>query len=173
MFKRKDILFSLLFLVYLLLLSGVILFKLPFYTASFYSGSRVINLIPFQGAFVGFNVVGSIWREIIYNILLFIPFGIYLSLWHPKWSFWKKLMTIFLLSLFFETIQFIFTLGISDITDLINNTFGGLIGMIFYQTMDKLFKERANTVIISVATIVTILAVWQFGSLFYRSWLMM
>lgn len=32
-------------------------------------------------------------------------------------------------SLFFETVQFIFAIGASDITDLITNSLGGIIGV--------------------------------------------
>ena len=89
---RHNMLTLVLFTVYMLLLAGIILFKLPFYSPEISDGIRIINLIPFPGIFSANGVMFS--REIIYNILLFIPFGIYISMLKSKWSLSKKLLTI-------------------------------------------------------------------------------
>lgn len=50
-----------------------------------------------------------------------------------NWSFIKKIIPIFLTSLIVEILQYIFAVGATDITDLIGNTLGGVIGIgIFY-----------------------------------------
>jgi glycopeptide antibiotics resistance protein len=48
-----------------------------------------------------------------------------------------------LLSLAFEVIQWIFAIGASDITDVIGNTFGGILGVILFCFLGKIsFKYR-------------------------------
>jgi hypothetical protein len=49
--KKQNTITAILCLVYLLLLTGIILFKLPFYSPEISDGIRVINLIPLQGSF--------------------------------------------------------------------------------------------------------------------------
>ncbi len=66
--EKRNTLTIILFVVYMLLLTGVILFKLPFYSEKLSDGLRVINLIPFQGSFDKNGVI--LFREIINNILL-------------------------------------------------------------------------------------------------------
>ena len=55
------------------------------------------------------------------------------------------------------TYQNIFCLGASDITDLITNTTGVLVGVGLYYLLKKIFKEKTNKIILALAAIVTIL----------------
>lgn len=71
---------------------------------------------------------------VFYNLLLCLPFGVYLHYYFQK-SFGKTLFYTFLLSLFFELTQlsglyFIYPRGyrLFDVDDLILNTLGGVIG---------------------------------------------
>ncbi|MBZ6006972.1 VanZ family protein [Paraclostridium bifermentans] len=70
----------------------------------------------------------------------------------------KKILTIFGVSLLFEVTQFIFGLGASDITDLINNTLGGAIGILIYFILIKIFKSdlKLNKFINICASLATI-----------------
>jgi len=133
-----------LFAVYLFALTWIIVFKMQF---SFQGlpDFREINLIPFAGSA---NVNNQIdFNEIIYNVLAFIPFGIYISMLKPNWSFLKKIAVIAGVSLLFEVLQFIFAIGASDITDLIGNTLGGIIGVGVYIVFCKLFSTKANKIL--------------------------
>ena len=65
----------------------------------------------------------------------------------------------FLLSLSLELSQYIFCIGASDITDLIMNTTGVLVGVGLYYLLKKIFKEKTNKIILALAAIVTILFV--------------
>ena len=58
-----------------------------------------------------------------------------------------------------EVLQYIFAIGRSDITDLLTNTCGGILGIVIYLVLAKLFRSRnrANKVIIVIASIVTVL----------------
>ena len=135
--KRNDTLTFLLFIIYGLVLIWIILFKLHFSFAGM-DRVRIINLIPFQGSGIGANE--------IYNILFFIPFGIYICMLKNKWLFIKKVIIIFSLSLSFEVIQFIFAIGRTDVTDLLCNTLGGITGIGIYELLSKMLKNRTNKV---------------------------
>lgn len=68
-------------------------------------------------------------------MLAFLPFGILLRKLDCNIKF---VFCIFLLvSLFFETVQFIFSIGVSDITDIITNVMGGVVGMLIVDILDK------------------------------------
>lgn len=82
--------------------------------------------------------------EILFNILIFIPFGFFMGRFSER-SFLGKWGTIFLVSLFVETLQYIFGIGATDITDIITNTSGGLMGLLLYHAFQK--NERRQDVV--------------------------
>jgi len=168
---KQNILTIILFIIYALLLISIILFKLPFYSAKISDGIRVINLIPLKGSFDEKGVI--VWREIIDNVLLFFPLGIYICMLKNKWGFRKTVLSIISLSLTFEVLQFIFAMGRSDITDILGNTLGGVIGIGVYAQLYKIFKNRTNIIINIIALAVTVCVVWRFADLFYRSYFIM
>ena len=59
-------------------------------------------------------------------------------------SFLGKWGAIFLVSLFVEILQYIFGIGATDITDIIN-TSGGLMGLLLYHAFQK--NERRQDVV--------------------------
>ena len=147
-----------LFIVYFLVLTWIILFKMNFSFEDLVS-SRSVNLIPFGDSMI---VNGRIdIKEIIYNMIVFIPFGIYVCMINDKWSVLKKILSIAGVSLSYEVLQFIFAIGAFDITDLIGNTFGGFIGILIYYFIGKLFKsnQKINKVLNIIALILTVLIV--------------
>lgn len=98
-----------------------------------------INLIPFKSSA---EVNGSFQlKEIIKSIIIFMPFGIYICMIKNKWNILKKVAPIFFTSLALEAAQFIFPIGAADITDLIGNTIGGILGIGVYVIFTKLYKE--------------------------------
>ncbi|MES5261730.1 VanZ family protein [Priestia megaterium] len=133
-----------LFAIYLFALTWIIVFKMQFSLQGL-PDFRKINLIPFAGSAKVNNQI--YFNEIIYNVLAFIPFGIYISMLKPNWSFLKKIVVIAGVSLLFEILQFIFAIGASDITDLIGNTLGGIIGVGVYIVFCKLFSTKANKIL--------------------------
>lgn len=131
---KKDIISIVLLVIYLIVLVWIILFKLSFHLEDL-PHLRNINLIPFSQSF-GLN-------EIVSNAIIFIPFGILISMIKKQWSFLKKVLPIFATSLILEIMQYILYIGASDITDIITNTFGGIIGIAFVCILVKIFKEKA------------------------------
>lgn len=142
-----------LFIVYFLVLIWIILFKMQF---SFYTlpHFRGLNLIPFAGSAIKNNQLD--YSEIILNMVVFIPFGLYLSMIKLNWSFWKKIFSIAGVSLLFELLQFLFAIGGTDITDLISNTLGGAAGIGIYIVFSKILKEKTNKILNILALIGTI-----------------
>lgn len=154
--NRQNNLTRILFAVYFLILVWILLFKMSFSLDELYK-SRSINLIPFMGSVV---VNGRIYiNEIIDNILVFIPLGIYICMLKEDWSILRKISVGFFISLGIEVLQFILAIGATDITDLIGNTLGGIIGIGVFYLFSKLFKNKTNKIINILALIVTILLV--------------
>lgn len=138
MFKRKKPL-QILLIIYLIILIRTILFKWEIPTKI---GERKrnpdINLIPFA------EMTSSpiVQEDFLLNILVFIPLGILLSACFPNWNRKKKIWIWFLLSIWFEIIQYITALWAGDITDIISNTWGTVFGISIYYSMIKLFKGK-------------------------------
>ena len=153
--KQRN-LTRILFAVYFLILVWILLFKMSFSLDELYK-NRSINLIPFMGSVI---VNGRIYiNEIIDNILVFIPLGIYICMLKENWSILRKISVGFFISLGIEVLQFVLAIGATDITDLIGNTLGGIIGIGVFYLFSKLFKNKTNKIINILALIVTILLV--------------
>ena len=68
---------------------------------------------------------------------MFIPIGVLLSVNFKRLSFRSKLLIVLGASIAAEVIQYILAIGVTDITDVITNTLGGLIGLIAYDLSGK------------------------------------
>lgn len=159
--KQKNITFAV-FGIYLFLLVWLILFK---FSTSFHEldHMRNINLVPFGESMM---VNGKVsFDEIIYNILVFVPFGVYIALLIPEWTIIKKIASCASLSLLFEVLQFVFAIGTSDITDLIGNTLGGIFGIGLCRVLMKVFRNKYVTVINGIGIAVEVVAVVMLGVL--------
>jgi len=90
-----------------------------------------MNLTPFIDVTSG---RGDFTRQIILNIVMTIPFGFLLPLTKiPKMKLLKVILFTFLLSLSIELLQPLLSSSrSSDITDLITNVTGGIIGYFLY-----------------------------------------
>lgn len=118
---------------------------------------RSVNLIPYAGSAVKNGKIDI--SEIILNIAAFVPFGIYISMIGDKLKITVKIVSAFLLSFLYESLQFIFAIGASDITDLIGNTLGGLIGIAIFFLLSSALKEKTMKTLNILALIATISAI--------------
>ena len=153
-----------LFIVYLIVLTWIILFKMET-DLSLLSGvkQRSINFVTFEGSLI---VNGRIAvSEILMNVLAFVPFGIYIAILRPRWKFIYKVFPAVGVSFLYELLQYILAVGASDITDLIGNTLGGIIGIgLFF--ICSIVLGRKNVLILNIlATIGTVLVVLFLGLL--------
>lgn len=138
----------------ILLLMWLILFKFSVdFAAVFSQHTRSLNLMPFA------EYSRSNWSEVIYNFLVFIPLGLLLSANFPRDTFLQKLAFVFLFSLSAETIQYVFAIGATDITDLIANTGGGFLGLLLYEWVNRhVDHHRLNRVIVIAGTTLLVVA---------------
>ena len=141
--NRQFTLTHILFFLYCLFIVWCVLFKTAFtfreIAEMFQSGRpRSLNLIPFYydcDVSVRFHI-----NEVLLNVLLFFPFGIYLKMLDIPIR--RAVPTGFLFSLTMEFCQFAFALGACDITDLITNTAGTAAGVYLYHLALLLFKNQ-------------------------------
>ena len=145
-----------LFAVYTLILAWILLFKMSFSIDELYK-NRNINIIPFMGSVIVNGKIDT--SEIINNIIVFIPVGIYVCMLKKDWSILKKISVGFFISLGIEVLQFVLAIGATDITDLIGNTLGGIIGIGVFYLFSKVFKNKTNKIINILASIATILLI--------------
>lgn len=147
----------LLFGVYLLLLikltlfrTSVFLFDINFsgqngYITSFETAYDRANFVPFYSIYYYLIskqepfVVGLI--NVLGNIVLFIPFGLFLPLIWSNCRRWKKLtLVLFLVSISLEVAQLLFAIGNFDIDDTLLNVVGGWIGYLLFAALFRLLS---------------------------------
>ncbi len=113
-------------ILYFIILTWIILFKMQF-SLEHLKTTRNINLVPFGQSVI---VNGKIdFDEIIDNIIIFIPAGLYIAMLKKEMKISAKIGIVASISLTFEILQYILAIGATDITDLIGNTFGGILGL--------------------------------------------
>ena len=61
---------------------------------------------------------------------------------YPKSSGFRVIILGFMLSLTYESIQYVLTIGFPDVTDLIDNTLGAIIGVIIINIISVIFREK-------------------------------
>lgn len=154
--QNKGSLTKLLLAIYVIILTWIIIFKMQF-SIEYLPYIRSINLIPFAESVI---VNGKIYlKEILYNLIVFIPVGIYIAiLWKDK-KIYQKILPILLLTLTYESLQYILHIGASDITDILMNSLGGILGIVFINFLYKIFKNnnKVDKALIILATICTLL----------------
>ena len=136
-----------LLIAYLIVLLWLVLFKFSNDIVSVLTNyqTRSLNVIPFAD----YSRVSPM--ELIYNCIVFIPFGLLLGVNFKRIAFFPKLTSVLILSLSAEIAQFVFAIGATDITDVIMNTFGGFIGLIAYIAANKYIDSKKLDLCIVVA----------------------
>ncbi|MDL2224783.1 VanZ family protein [Eubacteriales bacterium OttesenSCG-928-M02] len=137
-----------LFLLYIGFVLWVILFKMSF-SMDAMGSIRTLNLIPFRESAITNGTVNVF--EIVANALIFIPCGIYLSALCPEVPAWGRLAMVCAFSIALEAGQYALAIGRSDITDVIQNTMGGAIGLGAYAIIRRVFRGRTAAVVTGCA----------------------
>lgn len=123
--RRRGILI-LAFPVYLLLLAWVVLWKLEVpWIGEAAILARPVKLVPFVASG---DAGASAPIEVIINLVIFGPFGLFIGTVAPAWPWWKAGVLILGASVVLEIVQHLISTGSFDTTDLIVNTAGGLAG---------------------------------------------
>lgn len=87
----------------------------------------------------------SIRKEILMNILAFVPIGMTLPVSLGKKGLWRTVLTGFSFSFIIEISQYIFSKGSYETDDLFHNTLGALVGYLFFMLVSCIFEERGKT----------------------------
>lgn len=161
--KKRDFAVNLLlyaiFAFYLALLA-LILFRQ-------HHSARSFNLIPLRGIIsylTGVDLVsgtadpallrGFALSNLLGNIVIFIPLGLFLTLLNRKKEIWRNTLWVAGASAAAEAIQFTFLLGIADIDDVILNTLGGLAGVLLCRWLYRLCKNDEQKTRLAAALLV-------------------
>ena len=139
-FNKKKIiihreLMNLMFIVYLFLLFQLVT------TTDFESYSN--NFIPFR-EIMRYRIDSTLfYRNVLGNILLFLPFGYLVSYYLKNTKYYIALLLTFITSVSTEVIQMY--IGRSfDIDDILLNLLGGLIGYLIFKVQYKIIEKLPN-----------------------------
>jgi glycopeptide antibiotics resistance protein len=146
--------------VYLVLLAWVVLWKLEVPWVG--SGAdRHLKLLPFVAA-EGAGASNPV--EVALNVVLFVPVGLYLGLLAPSWRWWRATGVVAAASLVLEVTQYVLAVGRADVSDVIANTTGGLVGVGLVALARRSRGARGTRVVARVCALVTVLAVLAAGA---------
>lgn len=128
-------------IIYIILLKSFISSPLELFSAD-RPMLRGINLIPFKDLWITNALFRNNMMNILGNVFIFIPIGIYLVIFLGKKDIINKITIITGISLFFELFQYIFSTGITDINDIILNVIGGILGIMIYKILSFILQEQ-------------------------------
>ena len=137
---------------YIILLLDILLFKYVSPLELFNSNREVfrsLNMVPFQtimGYLSGSASVGQtvVIDNVLGNIVIFMPLGVYLQLFKKDKRILISMIWVFIASLGTEVLQYVFSIGASDIDDIILNCLGGILGILLYRLLRKIAKTDAR-----------------------------
>lgn len=149
---------SLIFVIYILCLYHVVTFQDVNY--------GVNNFIPFKEIFRYSIGSAKFIKNIIGNIVLFIPFGFFASYYLKN----KKMLTATVLTLIvsstIEGVQY-YIGRVFDIDDIILNVLGGIVGFLLYIGFDaisiRLPKFMRSDAFLNILTIIIIIVVLAYS----------
>lgn len=122
-------------------------FKTTYHSYTIAEGKKKANFKPFTTIKLFYvsrrmNMEYKV-NNLLGNILLFIPLGFLLPLLVRRFrNIFLIVLTGFLLSVFYETVQLLTGIGIFDVDDMILNTFGTLIGVLVFYFLNYLFTMK-------------------------------
>ena len=168
--RLSKILVSLLFVLYLALLTWVVIFKCAIPKEILgnecsldpikfgpviqeYMDSSLKERFLFQ--FTHPTNAAKVIVEFVLNIVVFIPLGVIFSTLINKSKWWINLLTGLSISICVELIQLITSFGGFEIYDLIANTFGTILGGVIYSLLIKAIKEEQQIKVINITCLVS------------------
>ena len=156
---------TVLFTIYLALLVWLVLWKLSIPWVGT-GARRTVKLVPFVATAANGPSKPS---EVLGNVLVFMPFGVYLGLLAPARAWWRTwslaIGTVALASVGLEVAQYVLAVGSSDVSDVLANTAGGLVGLALVAVVRLALRGRTAAVLtglLAVGTVVALLATATF-----------
>ncbi len=151
---HKEV-FALVFILYIMCLYYILTYS--------YSGNGGVNLVPFKEIFRYSFGSYKFMKNIVGNILLFIPFGFFAS-YYLNTTKWKApMITTFLVTFGAEAIQY-YIGRTFDIDDIILNIIGGFLGYLLYVCLTAIREKlprfmRSDSFINFVIIVIVVLIV--------------
>ena len=145
---KQERIFSVVFILYLLFLIRMIVFKYPMEQLQqivdtwqrdvILEGLHTANFVPFKTIklYIRYYDMPGIrsFSNLFGNVLIFVPVGILLPIVHrASRNIGIMLLNAFLLIVGIEVFQLFSNFGAFDVDDIILNCFGALIGWFIYQ----------------------------------------
>lgn len=97
--------------------------------------------------------------EVVENVLLFVPVGLFLGMLAPRWPWWRAGLVAAGTSIALESAQYVLATGASDVTDVLGNTAGALLGLGLLALARRRLGERTGRVLTRCAVAGTAFAV--------------
>lgn len=143
------------FLIYILLLLKVIVFKMPFYKMQeivntwtrevIWEGMGSANFTPFRTIKMYCKYWGRglhSFENLVGNVVAFIPLGYLLPrIYKRAQNILICMGSVFLFVLFIELFQLLSAFGAFDVDDIILNCLGALLGFIFFLICKTFCKQ--------------------------------
>ena len=160
--KNKFILYEellkLIFVIYILMF-----FQIVTYQDVISYGN---NFIPFK-ELTRYSIGSSLfYKNVIGNILLFMPYGFFVSYYlrFEKKDKWLALSLIFLVSISIECVQLLIG-RCFDVDDILLNLIGGMVGYYVYRMLeivtDKMSKTTISTILTSLIIILIVILLYM------------
>lgn len=153
-FVLYEELLKLFFIIYILCLFQIV-------TAQDVSFGGV-NIIPFKEIFRYEAGTYLFYKNILGNVLLFLPFGFFVGYFTKVNKISVVFLITFIISLSIETTQL--AIGrVFDVDDVILNVLGGILGFILYKILSKIIPEKLKkNWILNIIIIILIILVVRF-----------
>lgn len=157
-------------ILYVLFLIWVVYFKMGLIDLVWHNAYSISHLTPlerFLFDIIPFDLSNSpesqhltqIFDE-FFNMIIFAPFGIALPLINKKIKILPQVLFCFCLSLIIEVTQYFTAIGGLASDDLIMNTLGYFLGLVFYILIFKKLSDKTNyRVLLIVDALLCIIAV--------------
>lgn len=140
---------------------------------------RSLNLVPLRGIvsyLTGTDLVsgsdidpdflrGLAPGNLLGNVVIFIPLGVYMTLFSKDKTVWKNTLWAVLASVAAEIVQYAFKLGIGDIDDILLNGLGGLLGVLLCRGIYRMCRNGDFRVRCTVAVMAPVVGVLSFAVL--------
>lgn len=146
--KHRKVITTILFLLYIIVVLRITVFRSSFTLQNLCQNGRLI-LTLFEG-YIDLIRRGD-WFAFTYlfvgNIVWFVPFGMYLQYMGISKKLVRTAFYGFLFSLLIEALQYVFGTGFSELDDLVLNTLGAWLGGGVVRLMLSLSNISHKTII--------------------------
>lgn len=137
--------YKLLKYLFIVLYAALLLYAVFFARRRRNMAHRYLNIYPLRNTIREFHALNynnkgdmlNFFSNLAGNFILFIPYTFILVILFNYKNIRLILLSVLLLSLSIETLQYVFRVGVADIDDLLLNTAGGWVGTLVCMALQK------------------------------------